>query len=65
MGGTSAGAAQKEQKAQDVTQQTKALQSTIHRWVDSHVQVCLGFKYTLIMIDFFFFKYFRKHGRFF
>lgn len=31
MGGTSGGAAQKEQKAQDVTQQTKALQSNIHR----------------------------------
>ncbi|XP_026790550.3 palmdelphin [Pangasianodon hypophthalmus] len=31
MGGTSAGAAQKEQKAQDVTQQTKALQANIHR----------------------------------
>ncbi|XP_053363748.1 palmdelphin [Clarias gariepinus] len=31
MGGTSAGAAQKEQKAQDVTQQTRALQSNIHR----------------------------------
>ncbi|KAF4086286.1 hypothetical protein AMELA_G00104680 [Ameiurus melas] len=31
MGGTSAGAAQKEQKAQDVTQQTKALQSNIYR----------------------------------
>ncbi|KAI5628717.1 palmdelphin isoform X2 [Silurus asotus] len=31
MGGTSTGAAQKEQKAQDVIQQTKTLQSNIHR----------------------------------
>ncbi|KAK3560746.1 hypothetical protein QTP86_016546 [Hemibagrus guttatus] len=31
MGGTSVGAAQKEQKALDVTQQTKVLQSNIHR----------------------------------
>lgn len=31
MGGTSVGTAQKEQKAQDVFHQTKALQSNIHR----------------------------------
>lgn len=37
MGGTSAGAAQKEQKAQDVTQQTRALQSNILRYVDVQV----------------------------